>query len=924
MLACLWQAHPAPAAESLLKMEQLRCEYAVNPLGIDVAQPRFGWVLQSSRRGQGQTAYRILVASTREKLRADTGDKWDSGKVASDQSVNVVYKGSPLASGEQCWWKVRAWDKEGKASESSRPATFAAGLLKRSDWQGKWIGAGKQVSSPLLRKAVTLDKQIKRATVHICGLGYYELHINGKKVGENVLDPGTTYYHNDQPIKLGSRVLYVTYDVTHHLKTGRNAVGVMLGHGWYSAEEDVPPSPSHREPYGDRPRVILQMNVQLADGSRLSVVTDQTWKISSGPIIYNDYSNGETYDARLEKPGWSTPPYNDSHWDPAVVLQRPSGKMVAQMIPPIRVMKTFKPVRLLHPKERVYVYDFGQNFSGWTRLRVRGPRGTEVTIRHGARVYEDGSLDARSNLYTLGCTHVARQTDTYILKGEGEEVWEPRFTMHGFRYAEVTGLPGQPTLDNLEGRHARSSVETVGRFACSNDLINRIHRAACWTFMSSMQSFPQDAADRSERVGWLGDPIPEDFMLNYDTAAYWTKWAEDLSDAQKPNGDLPIICPLHWRRTWNGYHPWPVWKSTYPVVVWSIYQHYDDRRILREHYDGMKQLVDFFGELADGHIINSGLGDHMEPQPDGTVSSGPKHTPNSLTSTAYYYLDTRIVAQAAEILGQRQDARHYAELAEQIKSAFHRKFFNENTNQYATGSQTSNAIPLDLGIVPKERIDAVVSNLVEDVTARHDGHLSTGMVGANALAGALPKHGRADVMYTIATRTTFPSWGYMLSKGATTLWESWQDDPQQRLSLNMKLHGSIDKFFYRDLAGIRLDAPGYKRIAIKPQVVGDLTHARASLKTVRGLVTVDWKRGSKSFEMNATLPVNSRAKVSIPTMGLAKLTIIESGKTVWKNGSYEGGVAGITGAAETADYVTFDVGSGSYCFKLTGAPERAQ
>jgi len=927
-----------------VKPVQLKCEYTVNPVGIDAAKPRFSWLLESTRRAQTQAAYQILVASSEEDLKQGIGNLWDSGKVVSSESVNIPYEGPALTSGQKCWWKVRCWNEPGygggyagvpnhdlrtvqamreqRPGTYSAPATFEMGLLKPGDWQGKWIGAGSEVSSPLLRKAFTLNTQVKRATVHVCGLGYYELYLNGKKVGDHVLDPGTTHYHNDQPMELGSRVLYVTYDVTDQLMAGANALAVMLGHGLYSAEKDVQPSPSGREPYGDRPRVILQMNVELADGSRFSVATDPTWKASSGPTTYNDYCHGETYDARLEKSGFSTPGYSDSDWAPASELPRPSGRMVAQMLPPIRVMETLKPVRLLHPKEGVCVYDFGQNFSGWTRLRVRGPKGATVTIRHGACVYEDGSLDARSNLYSLDCTHIARQTETYILKGEGEEVWEPRFTMHGFRYAEVTGLPGPPTLENLEGRHARSSVETIGRFVCSNDLINRIHRAACWTLMSSMQSYPQDAADRSERVGWLGDSIPEDYMLNYDTAAYWAKWAADLSDAQKPDGDLPIICPLHWRRSWNGYGAgWTEWKSTYPIVVWSIYEHYGDRRILREHYDGMKRLVSFLGKTANGHVIEAGRGDHMEPQPDGTVSSRSKHTPDSLTATAYYCLDARIVARAAEILGQRRDAGHYAELASQIKSAFNRKFLDESTSQYATGSQTANAIPLSFNMVPEERIAAVVGNLVADVTARHHGHLSTGMLGTDALAQALPKYGRADVMYTIATQTTFPSWGYMLSKGATTLWESWQDDPKQQLSLNMKVYSSVDKFFYKDLAGIRADAPGYERIAIKPQVVGDLKSAAASLQTVRGLVAVDWKRGDKSLELNTTLPVNSRATVSIPTMGLEKVTIIESAQPVWKNGSYVAGVPGITGGNAIGDHVIFDVGSGSYRFMLAGTPK---
>jgi len=904
-------------SEIRIAVKELRCEYSINPLGIDTPQPRFSWILESSQRGQMQSAYQVLVAGSEEKLKGNLGDKWDSGKVNSDRSVNVAYRGKALASGEKCWWKVRCWDKQDKVSAYSKPATFEMGLLNKSDWKGKWIGAKRGTSSPLLRKAFTIDKQIKRATVYICGLGYYELYINGRKVGDHVLDPGNTYYHNDQRIKLGSRVLYVTHDVTDHMKAGRNAVGVMLGHGWYSAEADIPPSPSHREPYGDRPRLILQMNVEFTDGRTSSVVSDKSWKTAAGPVTYNDYSNGETYDARLDKPGWDTPGHDDSDWDQAAVLDGPSGKMVAQMMPPIRVMKTFKPVRLLSPKKGVYVYDFGQNFSGWTRLRISGRRGTKVTLKHGARVYKDGSLDARSNLYILGCTHIARQTDTYILKGEGEEVWEPRFTMHGFRYAEITGLPGKPTLENLEGRHARSAVETVGRFACSNELINRIHRAACWTFMSSMQSFPQDAADRSERVGWLGDPIPEDFMLNYDTAAYWTKWADDLSDAQKPNGDLPIVCPLHWRRTWNGYGWMPVWKSTYPIVVWGIHQHYRDRRILREHYDGIKRLVGFLTSRSRGHILSGGLGDHMEPQRDGTVSSSPRHTPSALSSTAYYYFDTWILGQAAKILGKTEDAKRYKELAEQIKAAFNRKFFDKTTNQYATGSQTSNALALYLRMVPKERIDAVVKNLVDDITIKHKGHLSTGMIGANALAQALPEYGRADVMYTVATRTTFPGWGYMISKGATTLWESWDGNPEMRLSYNMKLHGSVDKFFYKALAGIGPASPGFKTINIKPCVVGDLTFAQASIKTVRGVVSSSWKKTDNSLALDVTIPVNSRAKVSVPRIGLKNITVKESGKLIWKAGKFVKSVSGINAGTETSDYVTFDVGSGSYVFQLT-------
>ena len=953
---------------------QLKCEYAVNPLGIDVAQPRFNWVLSSSRRGQMQSAYQILVASSEENLSQNIADLWDSGKVVSEQSVNVIYKGSALKSGQKCWWKVRCWNKPGedgmyvtptyhgmetleamrqeRPSAYSAPATFEMGLLKQSDWQGNWIGADKTISSPLLRKEFTLEKEVKRVRVYISGLGYYELYLNGEKVGNHVLDPGTTYYNNDQPIDLGSRVLYVTYDVTDRLRTGGNAVGVMLGHGWYSAEDDIPPSPSHREPYSDRPRLILQMNIEFADGECMSIRSlatsdTDTWKTSAGPITYNDYCNGETYDARLEKPGWDTPGYDDSDWDKASVAvaaglcparfgEAPDGVLTSQIMPAIKVMKTIKPIRILNPKENVYVYDFGQNFSGWSRLRVHGPRGTKVTLRHAARVYEDGTLDARSNSHPV---HIARQTDTYILKGENtdlfsspgpevvaeagilansatnfnEVVWEPRFTLHGFRYVEVTGFPGTPTLENLEGCVVRSSVESSGSFNCSNPLINQIHHNIRWTFMSSMQSFPQDAADRSERVGWLGDPIPEDYIYNFDTAAFWAKWADDLKDAQKPNGDVPIICPLHWRRTYTGaYSLMPVWKSTYPLVVWYVYWYYGDERILAEHYDGLKRLVDFLGANSTDHILSEGLGDHMEPQPDGSCSSSPRHTPPALTSTAYYYYDAWIVAQAAEILGRIENARHYSDLAEKIKDAFNQEFLDATTNQYATGSQTSNALPLYFGMVPKEKEKSVVKNLIDDIVITHKGHLSTGLVGTNALAHALPKYGFADVMYQIATQTTFPSWGYQISKGATTLWESWDDNPEKQLSLNMKIFGSVDKFFYKDLAGISPAAPGYRQITIKPCIVGDLTYAKASIKTAYGMVSSSWKRNDDSFTLKVTLPVSSQAKVSVPKMGLKNVTISEGGETIWKDNLYVGGVAGITNGSESNDYVTFDVGSGSY------------
>ena len=896
---------------------ELKCEYLVDPLGIDVT-PRFSWILESSQRGEMQTAYQILVASSEEKLRNDIADKWDSKKVLSDQSVNVAYEGTSLVSAEKCYWKVRVWDKDDDIpTPYSNVASFEMSLLKESDWQGVWIGAEKKISSPLFRKEFKLTEEVKQARVYISGIGYYELYINGEKIGDHVLDPATTYYNNDQPFELHSRVLYVTYDVTDYLRAGKNVVAVMLGHGWYSTEEDIPPAPSFRDPYGDRPKLILQMNVQLRDGRRVNILSDETWKACPGPITYNDYCNGETYDARLEKSGWSAPAYDDSSWSKAQTVDAPDGELNSQLIPPIKVVKTIKPVRILNPEENVYIYDFGQNFSGWTRLRVSGPKGSKVRLIYAGRVYDDYKLDRRNNLYqsyqknNLG----AEQTDNYILKGKGTEVWEPRFTLHGFRYVELAGFPGTPSLINLEGRQVRSAVETSGSFTCSNPLLNQIHHNICWTFMSSFQGIPQDAAERDERVGWLGDPgfVAEDYIYNFNTASFWSKWLNDIKDSQKPDGSVPEVSPIHWR---DIYGKLPAWQSSYPLFVWYLYQYYEDERVLDEHYHGLKKLVDFLSTKADNYVISLGLGDHMEPQ-NGFSSPTPKHTPVPLTSTAYYYYDAWILSQIAQILGKTEDAGRYSDLAEKIKNAFNQEFLNKDTNQYATGSQTSNALPLYLSMVPEGREKAVAQNIVNDVMIGHNSHLSTGIIGTNALAQVLSRYGWANVMYEIATQTTFPSWGLQVLKGATTLWENFEYSPHW--SLNMKMFGSVEKFFYKDLAGISPSGPGYKQIAIKPHIVGDFTSASASIETVRGMASSSWEKTGESLALEVSIPVNSQAKVSVPKMGLEDITISEDGKTIWENGSYISGVAGITASSESAQYIAFDVGSGSYSFKLSGA-----
>ncbi len=913
------------------------CEYQADPLGLDEPAPRFSWLIQAAARGQEQLAYRVVVSSSAERLYAGVGDKWDSGKVASDATNGIAYQGEPLSSRERCWWKVRVWDRGGRPGADSPPATFEMALLDAEDWQASWMAARPGVCAPLLRRELVLPATPERARCYVTGLGYYELCINGQRIGDRVLDPAITYYHNDQPVELGSRVLYATHDVTRHLRSGPNAVGLMLGHGWFSAEDDVPPSPSHREPYGDRPVARLQLEVEFDGGETVRLVSDASWRTSAGPITYNDYCHGETYDAGLEQPGWCEPGFDDHSWQPAEAAAAPSGRLQAQPLPPIRVVRTIAPTRWFASGTGTTIYDFGQNMSGWTRLTLSGPAGARVTIRHGHGVHPDGSLDDRSNMYSYGddvefhleavargeqgfedygehYDHRARQTDTYVLAGHGSETWEPRFTLHGFRYAEVSCDTDHVAVESIEARHARTSVAETEGFECSDPLLNQIHSNVTWTFACSLQGYPQDAADRSERVGWLGDPVAGDFSFTFDDVMFWSKWLDDLADSQLPSGDLPVISPLHWRRTYDCYLWYPVWKSSYPIVAWDVYLESGDPRVLQRHFHRIESLVGFLGSNADGHLLAGGLGDHMEPQPDGTSTFAPARTPAGLTSTAIYCRDVQILAWAAAVLGDERRAEEYSRLAADIRDAFNQRYFDAGTANYATGSQGSNAIALALGLVPAGHEDRVLDNIVSDILDNWDGHLSTGMLGTDALARVLPAAGRADVFYTIATQTTFPSWGEQVVKGATTLWEAWEGETDPQLSYNMKLFGSIQKFFFRDLAGIRRGAPGYATFSVEPQVVGGLTWARAELSTVRGAISAGWRRDAGTFELEVAVPPNTRAAVRIPKLGEANPSISESGDLVWRDGAPAADRLGIASAREEADAVVFDVGSGDFVF----------
>jgi alpha-L-rhamnosidase len=897
----------------------LRCEYAVDPHGIDVIQPRFSWVPKHTERASTQSAYRILVASTPEILCKDTGDIWDSKKVKSAQSVNVEYSGKPLAGKTIYCWKIKWWDNAGQESPFSDTATFEMGLLSPTDWQGKWIGGGD-----LLRKQFAVGQKVKQARAYICGLGWYELRINGQKVGDSELDPGQTDYDKS--------ALYSTFDATGLLQQGENALGVMLGNGRYAEDWSSNLGIKDRlKTYQNAvPKVIMQLEIHLEDGSLQKIATDLSWKTAPGPITGNDIYDGENYDARLEKPGWDTTGYDDSDWQKAAAVVPPEGQLVSQgTCPPIKKIKIMQPVIMSNPRANTFVYDFGQNFTGWVRLIVSGPRGTEVKLRFAELLQSDCNINVVPN-------RTAKVTDTYILKGEGVEVYEPRFTYHGFRYVELTGYPGTPNLNTVQGIVVHSAVNPVGGFQCSNQLINSIHQNVLWTQLSNLMSIPTDCPQRNERMGWLGDAqlVVEESIFNFDMAAFYTKWLRDIRESQKADGSISDVVPPQWQR----YPADPPWGTACVVIPWYLYLYYDDVRVLAENYKLMKGWVDYLTTISEGHTVRfSKYGDWCPPSKVRSLD-----TPGELISTWCYYHDLLHLAKIAGILGKSADAEKYAKLSEAVKKAFNREFLEEDYYSHNSRtadallhfelcpdydmkgyrkrvlySQTANVLPLYLEMTPENKKAAVSQNLFENVEVTYGSHLNTGILGTRYLLDTLTKYGRSDLAYSVATQTTYPSWGYMIKEDATTLWERWEYLAGGGMnSHNHIMFGSVDTWFYRMLAGINPDAIGcgFRKVIIKPYVPADLDYASASVDTIRGLVSSSWRKQDNALRLDVTLPVNSIGKICLPSAGLKNPLVKENGKVIYRKGSFVPGVAGITGGKQEEDYLIFDAGSGDYSF----------
>jgi alpha-L-rhamnosidase len=829
-----------------VRVTDLRCEYLTDPLGIDVARPRLSWKLRSSWRGQKQTAYRVLVATREGVLDDDRGDLWDSGKVDSEDSIHVEYAGRPLLSRRRCFWKVRVWGVDGKPTPFSETAVWEMGLLAPDDWRGRWITAPgsddlEPQPAPYFRKGFALSKEPKTARVYICGLGYYELHLNGAKVGDHVLDPALTRYDR--------RALYVTYDVTDQLRQGANALGVILGNGWYNMHTRAVWD-FDKAPWRGRPTVRCQLEVTFTDGSRRTIASDGTWRVKTGPILFDSIRNGEIYDARLEMPDWDTAGHKDIDWPLAVIGGGPDGQLAAQMMPPIKVTKTFKPVALTEPKPGVYVFDTGQNMAGWVRLKVSGAAGTRVDLKYGERLNNDGAVDQKEIGQHIKSGRV--QTDTYILSGEGTEIWEPRFVYHGFQYIEVAGLPREPDLNTLEARVVHTAFDRAGTFECSNELFNRIQQNTLWSYVSNFHGYPTDCPHR-EKNGWTGDAhlAAETGLYNFHAAPAYSKWLDDFKDEQRAGGELAAIIPTGgWGYHWgNG----PAWDSAYVLIPWYLYQYRGDERILAEHYERLRRYVDYLTSEAEGHIVSIGLGDWAPAK---------SKTPEKITSTGYYYRDALIVSEIAGMMGKTADAGKYRELALRIRGAFNERFYDRRTGTYESGTQTAMSCALYHGLVPPDQQRRVLENLAAMIE-KNDGHLDAGILGTKYLIDALTAHGRADVVYEMAAKTTYPSWGHWLQQGATTLWEQWNG----QASRNHIMFGHLSTWFYQALAGIDLDpeAVGFKRLIIKPQLLGDIEWVKATHECMYGTIRSGWKIQGDEFTLDVTIPANTTATIYVPS-----------------------------------------------------------
>lgn len=900
-------------------VENLRCEGKKDPIGLDMRTPRLSWEICSSSRNVLQISYQILVSDNLKSLSANQGNTWDSKKISSDASIQVKYAGSVLHPAKQYYWKVRVWDNKGRVSAWSKAASWQTALFSAADWKGaKWIAwenlpdsekiipashgkGGKNLQPtnnvlPLMRKTFDVKASLKKATVFISGLGHFEMSVNGTKTGDHFLDPGWTKYDKE--------ALYVTFDITSQLKQGKNALGVMLGNGFYYTPRDK----RYRKLTGafGYPKMICRIQLEYQNGTVQNILSDGSWKTAPGPVTYSSIYGGEDYDARKEQPGWNTPVFNDSRWKQVVIADGPPV-LRSQMADPLKTFESFVPVKTTRISDVSYVFDLGQNASGIPEITVQGKKGDTVRITPAELINDDGTASQKS-------TGKPVYYD-YVLKGGGVETWSPRFTYYGYRYLQVEGAvpPGmanaanKPVLRSVRGLHTRNAAEKAGEFASSNDLFNRTSKLIDWAIRSNMVSVFTDCPHR-ERLGWQEQVhlVGNSIRYNYNIANLCRKVLDDLRTAQTPEGLIPATVPEYTVMDFmeGVFRDSPEWGSNAIILPWYLYEWYGDKDAVESSYPMMQRYLDYLSSKASGHIISYGLSDWYDIGPER--SGFCQMTPMGLTATAYYYYDLQILQKAALLLGKRADADKYASLAKEVKQAFNSKFFDREKMQYGSGSQTSNAMPVYMGLVEPQYKEAVINHIVKDIRDRNNS-LTSGDIGFRYLLQVLAEAGRSDVIYDMNSNTEVPGYGYQLAKGATALTESWVASPA--VSNNHFMLGHILEWFYSSVAGIRPgeNSVGFNTIAIHPEIVGNITSANADYQSPYGLISSQWKKSEGQFELTAKVPGNTKATVWLPTGKISEIS--EGGKAL----SPDNGIL----VKETRNGKTaLEIGSGVYHFAV--------
>ena len=870
-----------------LTVTHLRCEWKVDPV-IDVGTPRLGWQLVSRDKNVMQTGYQVQVARSEQEL-ARGKNVWDSGVVKSDDSVAVEYAGPALASAGVYFWRVKVWDnhnRESTWSSDAAPAKWEMGLLKPEDWKAKWItpnlqeDESKSNPAPMLRRefVIAAKKKIARARLYASALGLYEIELNGARVGEQYFTPGWTAYD--------FRVQYQTFDVTGMVKNGANAIGAMLGDGWYRGHMGFE---DKRNNYGKKAALLAQLVITYTDGKQDVVTSDGSWKASTGPVLLSDIYDGETYDARLEKPGWAAAGYDDAAWkgvteveaSSLLLRQGDTLKLVAAAGPPVQKTEEVKAVKVLRTPAGDTVVDMGQNMVGWVKFRVSAPAGTTIALRH-AEV-----LDKEGNFYTENLRS-AKQTVTYTTSGKGEEVFEPHFTFQGFRYVAVNGWPGEVKPEDFTGEVVHSAMERTGSFETSSSLLNQLEHNILWGQKGNFLDVPTDCPQRDERLGWTGDAqvFSPTASFNFETVAFYEKWLKDLSLDQQDDGAVPHVIPnilTHMTRKEGSASSG--WADVSVVVPWNVYQAFGDKRVLEEQYPSMKAWVEYMRKQAgDRYLYNSGFtfGDWLAFSTTASDYPGAT-TDKDFIQTAYFAHSTELLAKTAAVLGKTQDAAEYAELQRKIKAAFQREFVTPN-GRLSSNTQTAYVLALTFNLLPDSMHAEAAERLAADV--RRFGHLTTGFLGTPGLTWALSDSGHLDEAYLLLNRQEYPSWLYPVTKGATTIWERWDgikpDGTFQDAGMNSFNHyayGAIGAWMYGVVAGIRIDEtnPGYKHILIAPRPGGGLTFAKAAVESQYGRVASEWQIKDGNLKLQVTIPPNTTATVTMPT---GKVEQVGSG--TWK------------------------------------------